>query len=158
MSERLDFEVVWKPYAELLSVPQMASAISGAVKFAAEAPLAVVPSIQLMPDGPKIVSLFVITDSYFMEVAPDGSTFDVIDRGRVLVMRWFFGAHTVQLGGKEPALYETATLRITHGPTGTEMHFVGPKREAWVKQVEAIFPASVVRRSRYRKGGLKSVK
>lgn len=56
-----DPEKAWKPYVSLLPTAQMAAAIQNAAKFAGEPLIDIIPSIQLLPDGPKLDSLYLIT-------------------------------------------------------------------------------------------------
>jgi hypothetical protein len=152
MTDQLDLQAAWAPYAAI--------AIRGAVKFASEAPSAVVPSIVLMPDGLKMAAIFVTTASYLLEVAPDASTFDIIDRRRVRVIRWFFGTQVVQKEGEgASSSYETALIHLNHMANQTQMNFVGPKRNAWVEHVQGLFPASLVlQRSQPRTAAVRSPK
>jgi len=102
------------------------------------------PRSSSRPNGPKIESLFVVTESLLTEIAPDGSTFDFIDLRRLLHLRWRFANH--QLKGQDGAVtsYKLAQLDIDHGPITSTLRYIGTDPESWIQTVSRVFPAKGV--------------
>lgn len=146
-----DPEKAWKPYVSLLPTAQMAAAIQNAAKFAGEPLIDIIPSIKLLPDGPKLDSLFLTTLHLWCEVSVDGTTFDFIDREHIFNLRWTLG--TAEVRAQDGTLlvnYETASLVVKHVATfSSTLNYVGHRRSAWIASVLQAFPAGVVAARRH---------
>jgi hypothetical protein len=141
----LDLEKGWEPYDYLMPTGKMVGAIEKAAKFASEPALAVLPSIRLLPDGPKIVFLYLITKSFISEVTPNGEQFDYVDRRRVIYLHWQLGTAQRQDGPDAPIIsLDTARCFVHHGKNNTELDYVGTQRQRWIDSVLVVLPPSIV--------------
>lgn len=144
MSE-FDLEQAWEPYLKVLPLRDAANAIANAAEFAGERLLAVIPNIQLRPDGPRVHTIFLVTSHLLAEATLDGTSFDYVDRVRVLDIKWYIGQVAFQ-GADGPIVYETRSVQLAHGTPGhvSSLSYVGTDPKPWLDVVCNWFPAILV--------------
>lgn len=145
MSSAITMQMLWGSYADELSIEECGRILEPVLSFAPETPEALVPNFKLLPDGPRIHSVFVFTMSYVLEADVSSATFDIIDRRRIQVMRWTFRDIEQKMEGRDPVRYELATLQLSHSPTNlSEMNYIGSCRKDWANRLQKLLPARAV--------------
>lgn len=141
MSEAFDLAKAWAPYEALLPTSEASRMLERAIEYGGESPIEVIPSIHLTPEGPRIVSVVVVTPTLVVDVESD-ARFDFGSRLDVINLRWSIGrAEKAGSEGAPAREYQTATVEIMHSDhMKTTLNYVGTDLTTWASRVRAAFP------------------
>jgi len=103
----------------------------------------VIPSIVLGTDGPKLESIFLVSERLLVEVKnPTGPPcFDFVDRRRVLNYRISLGEHAVDRAEGQPITYQTASVDLVHFTMfRSTINYAGLDVRSWLETVIRAIP------------------
>ncbi len=150
MSEsHLNIEEHWQPFADLMPVSVLAASIV-TPQMHLEDPLeTIIPSIQLLPDGPFVASIFLLTSSVLCEVRPQEGYFDFNQRYNVRHQRWRMSETSGQTPESASISYKIVSVEIWHNASNvTGMTYIGQndaQRQTWIDRVRLNFPPGMLR-------------
>lgn len=135
-------------YADHL-LPSHVEAVERVLALVPEKVQAYIPSLELGSDGPRMESVFLVTESYLAEVHLQslGVDFDVIRARTIGNYRIHLYDHLVKTSDGTEVTYEVATIALLHhlgSNFGSRIKYVGPNRQAWLQLVLHALPISLL--------------
>ncbi len=140
----------WSPYASLLDTEQVASLLALPLRCAGEDPRAIVPSIALAPDGPKLQAIILFLESLICElrIDPNAQMFDFVRLDSVRNYKVWKGRQVITRADAQTVSYDLMVIQLWHefAPSNvTVMQYVGMNLDEWLTQVLAAFPVKQIR-------------
>ena len=127
---------------------RLASLMQMPLMFLREDIRSVVPSLSMTNEGPVLTKIFLLTASFICELDISdigASSFDFMDFRRVENIRIASGTTIVDDGSETITSYKTARVTLRHTQSlSSNIEFVGEERDEWLKEMFAVFPASLV--------------
>lgn len=138
-----------KKYANLVPLKKLKKRVKMPISLCSEEIKYLIPSITMGGDGPVLGSLFLISDSYLLEVrfVSQNEEFDYIALKTIVNYRFILSEHIVKREGKDDLKYEVTTIRFMHNvgmEFWSDIDYVGNDREAWIRMVVEAIPISVM--------------
>ena len=132
--------------AALQPAGRLEAVFKAARDFSPEEFRAALPSTQMGPEGPVLVRVTLVSDSYLVDLhlaAPD-LTFDFALRAGIGNYRVALGEVSVKVK-EEERRFQTARIVLYYlagAPIHTELTYVGMERAAWLDQVREAIPVA----------------
>ncbi len=170
----MDIKQEISKYANMVPGETLLHALERPLRLAGEPPLAILPSMEVRPDGPALTSLFVVTETYLCEVRlyERAENFDFVKVRSIgnYRIRLFVQSPNMKESSKPPAptpdseasppdgpppvRYEVASVQFLHTGVGgglegfrSKLTYVGSDREAWIEAVLRAIPLSILKES-----------
>jgi hypothetical protein len=134
-------------YRDILNYEAAVKAVELPLKFSGQEAEFVIPSIALGPEGPRIVSLVLLTKEYLSEIRLDvpGMYFDYAYLLSIENIRFALNEQKIERQGELPLLYSTAQVVLTHRfNTNTVLTYAGRNRDAWLDHLRRALPLSLL--------------
>lgn len=132
----------WSDYEQLMSREELLAVVEEPLKLAREAVTEILPGISVGASGLQVSSVFLRTQTYWIEVGLARGEFDFIRAGsEYFDYRFKFGEAEVASPSGEMTRYQTAVVHIQYKAGMVNLlSYVGDQREKWLTSVLSAFP------------------
>ena len=133
--------------AALQPASRLEAVLKVAREFSPEEFRAALPSTQMGPEGPVLVRVTLVSESYLVDLhlTDPELSFDFVLRTGIGNYRVALGEVTVKVKEEEELRFQTARIDLMYlsgSPIHTELTYVGMERAAWLNEVREAIPVA----------------